>query len=72
MAPLTLEMSPVRLALEQHCVPALRRLGVEESATTVVLTGCVASFYFKQLAQEAILPLLAGRKLCNHLEVVRE
>jgi hypothetical protein len=69
---LTIEPSPVRLALEQHSVPALRRIGLEESETAVVLTGTVPSFYYKQLAQEAVLPLLAGRKLRNRLGVVRE
>ena len=72
MAPLTLDSSSVRLALLQHSLPALRRVSVEESDTAVVLSGAVPSFYYKQLAQEAALPLLAGRKLSNHLEVVRE
>ena len=72
MAPLTLESSPVLLALYDKRVPALRRVRVEETETSVVLTGTVPSFYLKQLAQEAVLPLLAGRRLCNHLEVVRE
>lgn len=71
MLPSMLEPSPVQIVLAHHAVPALRRIHVDETETTVVLTGVVLSFYYKQLAQEAVVPLLAGRKLCNHLEVVR-
>ena len=48
-----------------------RRLGVEESDTIVVLTGTVSRYYLKQLAQETVMPLLAGRKLLNRVEVER-
>jgi hypothetical protein len=36
-----------------------------------VITGRVPSFYFKQLAQEAIRPALGRRRLCNRVEVCR-
>jgi osmotically-inducible protein OsmY len=72
MATSILESTGVRQALEQHCVPALRRIRVEETAAEVVLAGIVPSFYYKQLAQEAALPHLGGRKLSNQLEVVRD
>jgi hypothetical protein len=71
MAALTLEPTPVLLALLDKGVPALRRIQVEETDERVVLAGTVPTFYLKQLAQEAVLPLLAGRRLHNHLEVVR-
>ncbi len=72
MSHLTLESSPLREALKRNSVPALRRLAVEEIEQIVVLTGTVSSYYLKQLAQEAVIPLLAGRKLLNRVEVVRD
>jgi hypothetical protein len=70
MPPVTLEPSPTALALRHSRIPALRRLDVEETATTVVLTGTVPSYYLKQLAQEAVMPTLGGRKLHNRVAVV--
>jgi hypothetical protein len=67
-----LEESPVVQALRRNAVPPLRRLKVAETKTVVELTGTVPSYYLKQLAQEAVLPLLAGRRLLNHVEVVRQ
>jgi hypothetical protein len=71
MATLTLDESPVVSALQLKRLPALRRVRIEESEAEVVLTGTVGSFYQKQLAQEAVLPLLQGRKLHNRVAVVR-
>jgi hypothetical protein len=50
-------------------LPQLRRLVVTVSDKEVVITGRVPSFYFKQLAQEAIRPALGRRRLCNRVEV---
>jgi hypothetical protein len=72
MGSATLDSSPVYLALQHSRVPILKRIRIEESETQVVLTGIVPSYYLKQLAQETVLPLLAGRKLCNLLDVVRD
>ena len=36
---------------------------------SVVLEGTVQSYYVKQMAQQAILPLLNGMKLQNDLKV---
>ena len=44
---------------------------VTVSAGEVVITGRVPSFYFKQLAQEAIRPALGRRRLRNRVEVCR-
>ncbi len=38
----------------------------------MLLSGIVNSYYLKQLAQEAVMPFLSGRKLRNHVDVVRE
>jgi hypothetical protein len=72
MSQLMLESSPVEEVLKRNVLPSLRRLSVEETDSTVVLTGRVSSYYHKQLAQEAVMPLLAGRRLLNQVEVVRE
>jgi hypothetical protein len=58
-------------ALRQSNIPALRRLVVVGSASQLVLTGRVPSYYIKQLAQEAILPHLGGRELVNRVVVAR-
>ena len=57
--------------LKQSPIPALRNLSVEENGETVVLSGSVASYYLKQLAQETIMPVLGSRELHNRVRVVR-
>lgn len=58
-------------ALRGSSNPSLRRLSVEETTDVVTLTGRVSSYYAKQMAQEVILPHLAGRELINRIVVVR-
>jgi hypothetical protein len=70
--PLIAENSPIVKTLVNSTIPALRRIGVEETETTVVLTGKVSSYYLKQLAQETIRSLCGQRQLVNRLEVVRD
>jgi hypothetical protein len=57
-------------ALRQSPIPALRKLSVEECDGAVVLRGSVSSYYLKQLAQETVMPTLAGRELLNRVTVV--
>lgn len=64
------EQSRLYLALRRSPIPALRKLSLEESESLVTLEGSVSSYYLKQLAQETILPLLAGRQLRNRVQVV--
>ena len=59
-------------ALRQSPIPALRKLTVEETEAAVVIGGAVTSYYLKQLAQETIMPVLAGRELHNRVAVVRQ
>ena len=59
-------------ALRQSPIPALRKLAVEETDQAVVLLGSVSSYYLKQLAQEALMAVLDGRKLHNRIAVIRE
>ena len=70
MSTSALEQSPLILALRGSPIPALRKLSLEENDGTVTLLGKVSSYYLKQLAQETILPLLDGRKLCNRVQVI--
>jgi hypothetical protein len=69
--PLTAENSPIAQALDQSNIPGLRRVIVEETESSVVLTGIVPSYYMKQLAQETIRHLCGQRRLVNRVEVVR-
>jgi hypothetical protein len=58
-------------ALRQSPIPALRSLAVLETEKEIVLSGSVGSYYHKQLAQEAVMPILGPRTLCNRVTVVR-
>jgi hypothetical protein len=58
--------------LRQSPIPALRKLTVEETDTTIVIAGTVSSYYLKQLAQETLMPVLGGRELLNRVNVVRQ
>ena len=58
-------------AIRQSPLPALRKLAVEETEQAVVLTGTVATYYLKQLAQETVMPVLQGRQLDNRVSVNR-
>jgi hypothetical protein len=58
-------------ALRQSPIPALRRVSVEETPEGIVIFGRVSCYYFKQLAQETVMPHLAGCSLLNRLIVVR-
>jgi osmotically-inducible protein OsmY len=64
--------SRVVQALRQSPHPALRNLSVEETESTVVLTGQVSSYYLKQLAQETVMPMRGLRQLVNRIDVQRE
>ena len=71
MTPTTTEPSAALLALRRSPLPALRRLALHETDTTVVIDGSVSSYYLKQLAQETVMPALNGRQLKNKVTVVR-
>ncbi len=72
MAAGVLEQLAATQALQQSPIPALRGLILEENESAVVIKGHVASYYLKQLAQETILPVLAGRELVNRVQVIRQ
>jgi hypothetical protein len=66
------EGSPSRAAeaLRHSPIPALRRLNVEEGPAGIVISGCVPSYYLKQLAQETIMPMVDHQALLNRVLVV--
>ena len=68
----TLESSHASQAFRRSPLPALRKLSLEETDAVVVINGRVSSYYLKQLAQEAVMPVLGGRELRNRVAVVRE
>jgi len=57
-------------ALRDSPLPHLRTLCVAETDEELTISGRVSSYYYKQLAQEAVLPLLGHRRL-NNLVVVQ-
>lgn len=72
MSTSTLEQSRLTLALQRSPIPALRKLRLDETESSITIQGQVSSYYLKQLAQETILPLLDGRQLLNRVHVVTE
>ena len=59
----------VREALANSNVAGLRILRVDTSQEEICLSGRVRSFYHKQLAQELIRPVAAGRQVVNRVDV---
>ncbi len=57
-------------ALNFTGIPALKHITVTEHQDRVILTGKVARYYLKQLAQEAVIPHLGQRRLVNRITVV--
>jgi hypothetical protein len=56
-------------ALRDCSLPFLRHLEVAETDLEVVLSGQVSSYYYKQLAQETVMPALGQRQLRNLIVV---
>ncbi len=61
--------TPAREALQKSAVPALRQIMVEETNDHLILKGRLPSYYYKQLAQETVVPHLQGRTLLNQIVV---
>ena len=71
MSPTAPVVSGAAEALKRSTHPALRQLRVEETESAIVITGHVSSYYLKQLAQEAVMPVRGVRELHNRVTVVR-
>jgi hypothetical protein len=56
-------------ALLESPILVLRGIEVNETESEVTIAGLVHSYYFKQLAQETVRPVLGNRKLVNHIAV---
>jgi osmotically-inducible protein OsmY len=56
-------------ALKRSFYPALRRLSVEGTDGALIISGKVSSYYMKQLAQEAVMPVRGSLKLVNRVDV---
>jgi len=64
------EVTEAALAvLAQSSISELRFLRVDQCDGEICLTGRVRSFYHKQLAQEAVRPVAAGRQVVNRVDV---
>ena len=58
-----------RQALSASPVYALRELEVEQRGEKLLIRGSVASFYHKQLAQEAVRQVAEGVEVVNSIHV---
>jgi osmotically-inducible protein OsmY len=56
-------------ALRRSLHPALRHLNVETDDHALIISGRVASYYLKQLAQETIMPVRGELELVNRVNV---
>ena len=56
-------------ALRESPLQTIRSLAIDENDAEVTLSGLVHSYYFKQLAQETVLPVLGRRRLVNRVVV---
>ncbi len=61
--------SEARRVLATSPIFDVRTLHVERSGETLLLSGRVASFYHKQLAQEAVRAVASGVTLVNSVNV---
>ncbi|MDX1964068.1 MAG: BON domain-containing protein [Pirellulales bacterium] len=59
----------IALAIQTLTHAAIRDLRVESNGQKVILTGECSTFYLKQLAQEAALPLAGGLLIHNEIVV---
>jgi hypothetical protein len=71
MSTTTVAQSRSAQALRQSPHPALRNLAVEETDEVIILSGRVTTYYLKQVAQETIMPVRAGKQLVNRIRVER-
>ena len=57
--------------LRQSPISALHSLEVTESEDVIILTGKVGSYYYKQLAQEAVFSVAGHREIVNNIRVLK-
>lgn len=69
MSPTTQIISQAAHALRRSAHPALRRLSIEGTQDTIIISGKVSSYYLKQMAQETIMPHRGQHSLVNRVNV---
>lgn len=55
--------------LSESPITELRELVIEEDGECLLISGCVRSFYHKQLAQETVRQFADGRTVLNQVHV---
>ena len=69
----SLRLEPLAISmLKQSPLSALHNLEVTASEDAIVLTGRVGSYYYKQLAQEAVVPVAGDREIVNKIRVLKQ
>lgn len=67
------EVQPrAQVALSNSPFYELRKLQVEQRRDELLISGCVSSFYHKQLAQEVVRSVSADIKVINSICVISE
>ena len=67
------DVEPVAVSmLKQSPFSALHNLEVSASEETIILTGKVCSYYYKQLAQEAVVTVAGRRQIVNNIRVNKD
>lgn len=61
--------SRAQTALSDSSIYALRVLRIDRHDQALVISGCVTSFYHKQLAQETVLAICEGIEVINSILV---
>ena len=56
-------------ALKRSYYPPLRQLCVCETDNALIISGKVTTYYMKQLAQEAVMPVRGSLQLVNRVAV---
>ena len=64
-------IEPLVSALRQSRISALHDLEVTAFGNRVILSGKVGSYYFKQLAQEAVIAVAGNREVVNNIRVMK-
>lgn len=59
----------IKRAIRRKTGGGIHQLSVDVEGESLVLRGRSASFYYKQVAQEACMPQLAGQVLVNEIQV---
>jgi osmotically-inducible protein OsmY len=59
------------LALQQSPISALHNLEVTAEGDLIILSGKVGSYYYKQLAQEAVISIAGNREVVNNIRVAK-